>query len=163
MIFKQIQGLFSHDLLIELRESKLTVRAFSNNNTFEMLPIVAVETSNGKETVRMIGGEAANAAGPNVTRVTPFAHSRSMISNFAYAELVLQHAIRKMHSGALRPSPRVVMHQLEKNEGGLTDIESRVLTELAYGGGARDVIVYTGPPINVNVETYDSIKSRITT
>jgi len=53
------------------------------------------------------------------------------------------------------------MHQLEKVEGGLTSIEDRVLRELAVGAGAREVVIYLGSKINTGVDTFDSVKSRV--
>lgn len=53
------------------------------------------------------------------------------------------------------------MHQLEKVEGGLTSIEDRVLRELAVGAGAREVVIYVGGKINTSVDSFDSVKSRI--
>ncbi len=77
------------------------------------------------------------------------------------AEKILQHGIYTMHNSKIRPSPRVIVHQLEKTDGGLTDIEQRVLRELAVGAGAREVVIYLGNKINTNVESFDKVKSRV--
>ncbi len=42
----------------------------------------------------------------------------------------------------------------------LTEIEDRVLRELALGAGAREVIVYSGSTINTKAENYDAVKTR---
>ena len=161
---KFLQGLFSYDLLIELRESLITVKTFSDNKVVEVIPAVATDKSTGKSIVREIGEKALSFVGPNTEVIKPFTHSRSFVADFESAEKIIQHAIRKIHDGtSFKPAPRVVMHQLEKNEGGLTGIEIRVLYELALGAGARDALVYSGSPINVETDSYEGIKSRIDT
>jgi rod shape-determining protein MreB len=41
----------------------------------------------------------------------------------------------------------MVMHQLYLAEGGLCEIEDRILRELALGAGAREVFVWSGEPL----------------
>ncbi|NRP16478.1 hypothetical protein XMD530_000011 [Marinobacterium sp. xm-d-530] len=77
------------------------------------------------------------------------------------AEKILQHGIFTLNSSKLRAAPRVIMHQLEKTDGGLSDIEERVLRELASGMGAREVLIHTGSKINVRAQSYDGIKAKI--
>ena len=157
-------GLFSNDLLIELRENLITVQTFHGDKKLELVPIVAIDSSSGKQVVKEIGANASNVVGADIKIFKPFSHPRSLVSNFKYSEKVIQHAIRKIHDGTyFSPAPRVVMHQLEKDEGGLTDVENRVLLELGYGGGAREVLVYSGPPINVKIDSYESVRIRIDT
>jgi rod shape-determining protein MreB len=45
------------------------------------------------------------------------------------------------------PAPGLVVHPLEMTEGGLSEIESRLLKELAIGCGAADAVVVTGPEL----------------
>lgn len=161
MFISKIRGHFSLDLLIEIRENILTVKAFSSDSKFEEAPLVAVETINGKQIARKIGTQASHVSAPNITVINPFSHPRSMISNFSLAQHVIKYAIEKVHETKVQPAPRVIMHQLEKNVGGFTEIEERVLNELAYGAGAREVLIYSGTQINPQAETYDGIKNRI--
>ena len=94
--------------------------------------------------------------------LNPFKHSRSFVADFLCAEKVLQHGVYTMHNNPIiRPSPRVIIHQLDKTEGGLTDIEERVLRELAISAGAREVVIYLGCKINTNVESFDTVKVRV--
>ena len=163
MPIKFLKGYFSYDLIIELSEHLFSIRSFSGDKKYEDIPLIAIETVDGEEIVREIGSDAKNAAGPNIQVTNPFSHTRSFVSNFAHAEKFLRHAIRKFHQPGinLKPAPRVVMHQLEKTEGGLTDIEERVLNELALAAGARDVLVYSGDRINTELDSYEKIKARI--
>ena len=43
-----------------------------------------------------------------------------MLKNYKQleAEKIIQHAIKELYRLVFQPAPRVVMHQLEKNEGG---------------------------------------------
>ncbi len=160
-IFRFIQGCFSNDLLIEIREKRLKVSSFSNSEIFDEIPLIAVERNEDKTIVLAIGSKASSAIGPNIEVVNPFSHPRSMVSNFTYAQKIMQHAIRCLHTTkVIAPAPRVIIHQLEKTEGGLTEIEDRVLRELALGAGAREVIVYSGSTINTKAENYDAVKTR---
>jgi rod shape-determining protein MreB len=40
------------------------------------------------------------------------------------------------------------MHPLEMTEGGLSEIEKRILNELAIGAGAMKVVVWVGPELS---------------
>lgn len=160
-LFTIVQSFFSNDLLIEIRENRLKVSSFSNDDVFDETPLIAIEETQGKSIIRDIGSKASLITGSNIEVINPFSHPRSMVSNFTYAEKIIQHAIRCLHTNKLiSPAPRVIVHQLEKNEGGLTEIEERVLRELASGAGAREVTIYCGPVINTKIESYDAIKAR---
>ena len=160
LVFSYIRSLFSNDVLIELSENLISFKVFGSDVNFQTKPVISLEKKGNDETITAIGKVLST---PNVTTryVNPFAHPRSFVGNFLLAEKILQHGMREIHKTRLRPSPRVVMHQLEKNEGGLTDIEDRVLRELAVGAGAREVIIYLGQRINVESESFNSIKDRV--
>ena len=87
--------------------------------------------------------------------------ARSFIGDFLLAEKVLQHGIYTIKQSFIKPAPRVIIHQLEKVEGGLIDIETRVLRELAVGIGARETHIHIGDRINSDVESYNSVKERL--
>lgn len=46
-----------------------------------------------------------------------------------------------------RSNPIVVIHQIYNSEGGLCEIEDRILREAALGAGARQVFVWQGMPL----------------
>lgn len=78
---------------------------------------------------------------------TPFSNSRLAVGNFVIAEHFLKGIIQKTKSNLLQPSPIVIMHQIIRNEDGLSQVESRVLRELAYGAGAIESYVWQGSPL----------------
>ncbi|WP_299488585.1 rod shape-determining protein [Acaryochloris sp. IP29b_bin.137] len=160
-LVQRLMGIFSEDLLIELTKSEVSITSFSNGATVKDKPLIAVSGEKNKLTVEGVGAECQNMSKSGLQFINPFDHSRSFVANFTYAEKILRHLIRKLLSNPLITSPRVIMHQLEKNEGGLTEIEERVLRELALGAGAREVIVFQGSKINTSVDTYQAIKQRV--
>lgn len=160
-MFTFLRGLISKDLLVELSESKISIKAFSSDINFEAEPFIAIEKTNKGEVIKAIGIEAKRSTRKNVTVINPFQHSRSFIADFFLAEKIIQHGVFEIHKSRLRPAPRIIIHQLEKTEGGLTSIEDRVLRELAFGAGARDVLVYLGNRIDISVDSFNSIKSKV--
>lgn len=159
-MFTWLRGVFSRDLLIELSESCLSVQSFSGGGSFECEPVMALETSDEGLTIVAIGQEAHQYQGPQYRKVNPFSHPRSFVGDVRLAEKVLQHAVSKLHSKGFRAAPRVVVHQLMKTEDGLTDIEVRVLRELALGAGAREVVIHLGGRIDPKMRRFNDVKEE---
>ena len=160
-LFTYLRGLFSYDLLIELSEKHLVIKAFGSDVQYSDEPYIAIETIKGNDIIKDIGASAKNLVGSDIKVSNPFQHARSFVSDFFLAEKVIQHGIQTIHKGSFRAAPRVIIHQLEKTEGGLTSIEERVLRELAVGAGAREVLIYLGERINTDIDDIDTIKNRI--
>ena len=159
-IIKSILGLFSNDLLIELGEELITVKVFGENTELDLAPYVAIHDINEKSIIRDIGAGARVFTEKKIRIVNPFSHSRSMVGDFQVAEKVIQYAVQKVHKNRFfSPAPRVVMYQLEKAEGGLSDVEIKVLRELALSAGAREVIVHEGKRINTLHRTYAEVSA----
>jgi hypothetical protein len=79
----------------------------------------------------------------------PFTTARLLIGQFQAAENVLRHAVKVMSKGGIfAMSPQVLIHPLEMVEGGLSDVEARVLKEVAIGAGASKVVVWVGPELS---------------
>jgi hypothetical protein len=75
----------------------------------------------------------------------PFTTERLLVGQFAVAERLLKRGLKELVAGNwLAPSPVVVIHPLEKVEGGLSEVEERIFRELAAGAGARKVVVWLG-------------------
>ena len=160
-MFTFLRSLFSNDLLVELSENKISIKVFSSNIKYEDEPYIAIETTRKGEIVKAIGKIAKRETSSKITITNPFQHPRSFIGDFFLAEKIIQHGVFEIHKSRIRPAPRIIMHQLEKTEGGLTSIEDRVLRELAVGAGAREVVIYLGGKINTSVDSFDSVKSRV--
>lgn len=86
---------------------------------------------------------------PTVYADTPFSSERLLVGQFSAAEPLLKTALKAaLTGGFLARSPRLVIHPMEKVEGGLAQVEERIFTELGYGAGAIQVVLYTGAPLS---------------
>jgi rod shape-determining protein MreB len=150
-------------LYIKIASDVLTVTDIISGHTFSQPPYIAVaKSNNGKETIKAIGAEAkALTNQPGIDVSNPFSHPRLLVADFQRAEKILRHALQVTCKNKLfPPSPRVVVHPLEKLEGGLTDIEIRVFRELCAGAGAREVVVYVGTPLLIQGFDFDQVKQN---
>lgn len=87
-----------------------------------------------------VGARARSIPG---THVNPFDHPRLLVHDFAVAEFIVRHAFAQLSQRKyFRPTPVVVVHVTEPLEGGLTEIERRVLREIMEGAGARKVYIW---------------------
>jgi len=85
------------------------------------------------------GAEATFDAQP------PFTTARLLIGQFSAAENLLKRAVKQTAKGGIfAVSPQVLIQPLEMIEGGLSDVEERVLKEVARGAGASKVVVWVG-------------------
>lgn len=85
--------------------------------------------------------------GSVVTKCTdqPFSSKRLLVGNFTNADKLLRAAVGEAQTSSFLPrSVRAVIHPLEKIEGGLSQIEDRVLRELAAGAKVSKVFVHIG-------------------
>jgi rod shape-determining protein MreB len=118
----------------------LKVRDARGGRFFDDEPLVGLSDSDPPKI------EAVGASAKVLSRcVNPFSHPRVLVSDYIIAERLLLHAFKTV-SGKfwLRAAPVAVMHVTEDLEGGLTDMERRVLQELAEGVGARKVYIWEG-------------------
>lgn len=74
---------------------------------------------------------------------SPFSTERLLIGNFSAAQTLLKKAL-KIVMGKQFYSPAFVMHPVEKIDGGLSQVEDRILRDLAIIAGARKVVVWVG-------------------
>lgn len=147
-------------LYVQIWENRIKVTDTSSNECFDDAPIVVIQTSKkGKKTILGIGKSASRTLNHDETSVNPFSHPRVLFSDFYIGEKLLQHAFKHLASTYfLRSRPKVIVHPMEKTEGGLTMIEKRAFRELALGAGAIDVKLHTGAPLhieNINFEKFD--------
>lgn len=78
----------------------------------------------------------------------PFSSVRLLVGDFAAAQQTLKAALAQAGAGSFLAKPSLLMHPLELVEGGLSQIEERVLMELAMGAGARRAVVFVGPELS---------------
>ena len=74
-----------------------------------------------------------------------FSTRRLLVGQFAEAEEALKNGLKELYKDKwFAPSPVAIVHPMEKIEGGLSQVESRVLRELALAAGARDASLWVG-------------------
>ena len=73
----------------------------------------------------------------------PFSHPRTLLGNFTNGEAFLKSLVAEVKGGFLFRAA-ILIHPLERIEGGLTQIEERAFEELGRGAGASQVKVWTG-------------------
>jgi rod shape-determining protein MreB len=72
----------------------------------------------------------------------PFTTTRLLIGKFFVAESCLTNAVKEFGAiGFFKRSPKITIQPHEFLEGGLSEVEDRVLREIAMGAGAREVHV----------------------
>jgi hypothetical protein len=83
----------------------------------------------------------------SVIAEVPFSTTRLLVGHFESAEKTLKAALAKAGGGSFVLRPRMLVHAMELVEGGLSQIEERVLHEMGIGAGAKKVVVYAGPAL----------------
>jgi hypothetical protein len=75
---------------------------------------------------------------------TPFSDHRMLVGNFSNAEALLKDGLKHIIASRFAPAPSVLVHPMERVDGGLNQVEERLYRELALGAGARKVVVWSG-------------------
>jgi hypothetical protein len=85
-----------------------------------------------------------------MSAVRPFTGRRLLVGDFPAAEETLKKGMVEVMKGRawFRPAPVIVMHPLEMIEGGMSQVEARLLYEMAMGAGAAKAIVWSGEPLS---------------
>lgn len=133
-------------LYVRVARRELSVRDTSTRKEWRQPAAVAI--CRDDESVVAAGQEAVGRLKNHVKGVDlvwPFDHPRCVLANFLLTERLLQFAVHSLYSSRwLLPSPVILIHPIERFEGGLTDLELRALRELAAGAGAREALVWQG-------------------
>lgn len=81
----------------------------------------------------------------SVTRLASekYSNPRLVVANFYHAEQLIRSVLKELlvTNSFLQPSLNIVIQQMEKLEGGLSDIERRALLDLGEHVGGRNVKV----------------------
>lgn len=137
---------FTPTLYVQLSPDRLTLRNPKTGAALSEPPEVAIEP--GPKAKLVAVGATARAAGAGSAAVqvlNPFAHPRSLVSDFTVGEQVLKAFVRRLLGrGLWTPAPRIVLHPQGDPAGGYTQVEIRALHEMALGAGASQVVVWQG-------------------
>ncbi|MCC6594559.1 MAG: rod shape-determining protein, partial [Xanthomonadales bacterium] len=144
--FKQLRGLFSTDLSIDLGTANTLVYVRGQGIVLNEPSVVSIRQDRGPggpRSVAAVGAEAKRMLGRtpgNIMTVRPL--KDGVIADFTMTEAMLQHFIRKVHPNRLfRPSPRVLVCV----PCGSTQVERRAIRDSAEAAGARDVFLIEEP------------------
>ncbi len=144
-MIRQLYNNFGTTLYIQIWEKRLKIVNIKTGKIFDEQPLIAIQSTDEKNSVVLgIGSKASSYSVSSKTKITnPFSHPRVLCSDFLLAEKILQGAITSVIDRKIfTPAPAVVIHPMEKLEGGLTMVEVRVFRELGLGAGARQVVIH---------------------
>jgi hypothetical protein len=90
---------------------------------------------------------------------TPFSMTRMLVGQFTVAEKLLRDGVRRI-SPRFWSAPKILMHPLDMAEEGLSEVEHRVMMELAAGAGASWVDVWVGKELSDH-EVAEKLRNRM--
>ena len=90
------------------------------------------------------------------TSASPFSHPRTLIGTFTTAEALLKTMVSEV-KGTFVLKTHILLHPLERIDGGLTQIEERAFHELAMGSGASKALVWVGSVLS-DAEVIEKMK-----
>jgi len=150
MLLSSLQPL----LYIKISPQLLTIRNVKTGAQISEVPELAISRGSAKRVVLGFGATAraaAAAAEGNQSSeiINPFAHPRSLVSDFTTGEVLLRAFVRQARGTALFSlAPRVVLHPLGSPAGGFTQVERRALREMALGAGASELVLWIGQELS---------------
>lgn len=151
MMLKFVRKLFSNTLYVQLWQDRIRIVNTDTQASFDEVPYIALRSPDTKQKIiSAVGNEALKLKNDSRFVVTnPFAHPRILISDFVLADKVLRYGFHQVQQiRFIPPSPLVVLHPMEKLEGGITQVEVRALQEIALSAGAREARVHVGNPLS---------------
>jgi rod shape-determining protein MreB len=105
---------------------------------------------------RFVVRNTADGRTADRTSASPFSHPRTLIGNFTTAEALLKTMVSEV-KGSFVLRTEILLHPLERIDGGLTQIEERALHELALGSGASRALVWVGSTLD-DAEVIEKMK-----
>lgn len=139
-------------LYLRISEKRLCICHVESGRQFGDEPVLALRQRGETKRIVAVGLEARSLGDSlQISLVNGFAHPRTLLADFAVAQKTLCYFIaRVLPHRWLRPSFNLILHPLEKLDGGLTQIELRAWYELGKGCGARQVRIWTGYPLSAH-------------
>lgn len=142
-MFKQIRGMFSNDMSIDLGTANTLIYVRGKGIVLDEPSVVAIRSRAEKRTVAAVGADAKRMLGRtpgNITAIRPL--KDGVIADFFVTEKMLQYFIKKVHENSfIRPSPKVLICVPCKS----TEVERRAIYESAMRAGSRSVNLIDEP------------------
>jgi rod shape-determining protein MreB len=138
---------FAPVLYIQISPDRLKIVDVKRGTEIDEPPLLAI-VHQPEAKVVAFGSAAQSVSDPAAVIVNPFAHPRSLVSDFTVAEQLLKALVRRIRQGSFSLiQPMIVLHPLGSPDGGFTQVEIRAFHEMALGAGASRVIVREGRPL----------------
>ncbi len=157
-MLQKISDLFETTLYIQIWTNRIKAVDIKYQKTFDEKALLAV-SKDAKNRLKIIAfGDNVRSIPrtDGVDMIMPFQHPRTLCSDFCSAEALLLQVVRSLcRRHILSPRPSIIIHPMEKLEGGLTPVENRAFRELALGAGAKRAAIYVGPelsPLNIDFD-----------
>jgi rod shape-determining protein MreB and related proteins len=136
---------FSEIVYIRIKPIWLSVVSISTSKRYEDIPQLAI---NKECRVIAIGRDAETVYMSDQSAIqllNGFTHPRVVISDYQIAEMTLKLFLEKINSPKRWLSHRIlIMHPLDRLEGGFTRIEAKALQDIGERIGAYKVYVWAG-------------------
>ncbi len=140
--------LFAAPLYIRISPYKLSVRNVKTGLSISEIPEIALSRGPNPRILDIGEKAALHKSSKTAVVINPFAHPRSMVSDFTTGQQVLKAFVRQLNKRSrFRLAHRMVMHLAGEPAGGFTQVEIRAFHEMALGAGASSVIVWQGPEL----------------
>ncbi len=141
-------SIFIPVIYIQISPERIVLRNLKTGESLAEAPELAISPEPGSKVLAAGARARAAAASQPAKIINPFAHPRSLASDFIAAEQLIRHLLRRvLGNSLLSPAPRVVIHPLGSPDGGFTQVERRAFREMVRGAGASEVRVWTGRPL----------------
>lgn len=139
---------FKYTIYIQFKSDWIRLTHVESGRILEDKPCMMIEENKkGHSRVIAVGKKAEKMVAENRKNhflVNGFEHPRSCVGDFELCEALLRSLIRELIDRYVLIRPIIVMHPLEKIEGGITGVEKRGIAELAESVGARKAYVWVG-------------------
>ncbi|MCL6417080.1 rod shape-determining protein [Aestuariirhabdus sp. Z084] len=157
---KSFVGNMDSILYVQIWEKRIKVTDIQTGEVYDEVPLVSIQKNKkGQEIISAVGNKAKLMRSDGNEAINPFSHPRGLVSDFILAEKFFQHAFKELLGRkAFSPSPKVVIHPMEKTDGGITMIENKAFTEMALGAGAREVVIHQGSVLGSSAFDFNKIK-----
>ena len=86
----------------------------------------------------------------------PFSHPRMLVGSFSAAQICLKEAVTEAKGSGFSLATVIVVQPMDRLEGGLSQVEERLLHELAMGAGAYKALVWVGQRLSD-----DEVKAKV--
>ena len=141
-MFSNLLGIMSTDLAIDLGTANTLVYVQGRGIVLNEPSVVAIVNVKGRKQVLAVGDEAKLMLGRtpgNIDAIRPLRDG--VIADFAIAEEMIKHFIRKVHNRRSFASPQVIICV----PSGSSAVERRAIEESAESAGARRVFLIEEP------------------